>query len=140
MSKAIKKVDGAVTIAHRAVETKFEDFTKEEVLAAKKAIIDIIGVSLAGSTLGVKCHELVNLAKEMGGTEESSIIGYGGKVPAMMAAFANGAVNHALDYDICFDYCGTHPLVCCFPPCVGTDGENREFKRKRTDRRHDHWQ
>ncbi len=130
MSKAIKKVDGAVTIAHRAVETKFEDFIKEEVLAAKKAIIDIIGVSLAGSTLGVKCHELVNLAKEMGGTEESSIIGYGGKVPAMMAAFANGAVNHALDYDICFDYCGTHPLVCCFPPALALMEKTGNLKGK----------
>lgn len=130
MSEKLKKADGAVKIAYRAAETKFEDFRKEEVIAAKKAILDIIGVSLAGSTLGVKCHELVNLAKEMGGAEESSIIGHGGKVPAMMAAFANGAVNHALDYDICFDVCGTHPLVCCFPPALALMEKTGNLKGK----------
>ncbi len=37
--------------------------------------------------------------KEGGGREESTILGFGGKVPAWMAAFANGAMVHCLDYD-----------------------------------------
>jgi len=112
------KTDGAIKLAHRAVETKFEDFTEKEVLAAKKSILDNIGVTLAGTTLGNKCHDLVAFAKENGGREESSIWGYGGKVPAMLAAFANGAVIHSLDYDECYDMSGTHPSASILPALI----------------------
>ncbi|MFC2004488.1 MmgE/PrpD family protein [Chloroflexota bacterium] len=42
---------------------------------------------------------LVNLVKEWGGKEESSIIVYGGKVPAPDAALANCTMARALDFD-----------------------------------------
>jgi 2-methylcitrate dehydratase PrpD len=41
----------------------------------------------------------VELALEAGGKPESSVFAFGGKIPAVMAAFANGAMAHSLDYD-----------------------------------------
>ena len=52
--------------------------------------------------LGINVLEnmmIIDLVKEGGGKEESTIIGFGGKVPSWMAAFANGAMSHPLDYD-----------------------------------------
>lgn len=42
---------------------------------------------------------LVDLVVENGGKPESTIFGFGGKAPAAMAALANGAMSHCLDFD-----------------------------------------
>lgn len=109
------KEDAAVKLARYAVNTTFEDFNEEEIAAAKNSLMDTIGCTLAASTLGFKSPELVKYAKEEGGRPDSRVWGFGGKVTAQLAAFANGALNHALDYDQCFDVSGTHPSVSCIP-------------------------
>ena len=42
---------------------------------------------------------VIEFVKQTGGSAESSVLGFGGRVPAVMAAFANGAMAHCLDYD-----------------------------------------
>ena len=42
---------------------------------------------------------VIDFAKEGGGAPECSVLGFGGRLPAVMAAFANGAMAHCLDYD-----------------------------------------
>ena len=49
------KIDGAIKLAHRAVETRYEDLSEQEILVTKKSILDTLGVIIAGSTLGDKC-------------------------------------------------------------------------------------
>ncbi|ROZ78027.1 MmgE/PrpD family protein [Ramlibacter sp. WS9] len=114
----MEKVDAAVKLAHRAVETRYEDLTQQEVLATKHGILDTFGVLLAGTTLGPKVREIVEFVKESGGREEATILGFGGKVPAMMAAYANGATVHSLDFDDTHDPSTLHPTASCLPAAL----------------------
>jgi len=71
---------------------------------------------LGGSSReGIK--ELVELLAEWGGKPESTILGYGLKVPAPNAAQANATMGHALDYDDLGDG-PTHPSVVIMPACL----------------------
>lgn len=114
----MEKVDAAVKLAHRAVETQYTDLTEEEVLATKHGILDTLGVLMAGTTLGPKIKEIVEFVKESGGKEEATILGFGGKVPAMMAAYANGATVHSLDFDDTHDPSTLHPTASCLPAAL----------------------
>ena len=73
---------------------------------------------LAASTLEPACREMVEPAKESGGAEESTMIGFGGKVPCWMATFANGSMCHAMDYDDFHEAAGTHPTAASLPAAL----------------------
>ena len=65
---------------------------------AKKSILDTLGATLAGSST-VSGGKIVQLVKDWGGKGESSLIAFGGKVPALNAALANGTMARARDID-----------------------------------------
>lgn len=67
--------------------------------AARKSILDTIGVCLAASGMEPAVRGLIEIAREGGGREEASFLAFGGKGPALMAAMANGGLAHCLDYD-----------------------------------------
>ena len=69
------------------------------VAEVKRMVLDALGCALAASTLGDACPETVGLMRGLGGAPESTIIGSAAKVSAPNAAFANGALVHALNYD-----------------------------------------
>ena len=56
-------------------------------------------MALAASGLEPAVRPALELVEETGGRAEASVLGAGDRVPAMMAAFANGALAHGLDYD-----------------------------------------
>jgi len=105
-------------LAKNVVNTKYEALPHEIVETTKKSILDTLGVMLAASTLEPACKEMVELAKENGGTEESTIIAFGGKTSCLLAAFANGALTHDLDYDDVHDEFGLHPTAACLPAAL----------------------
>jgi 2-methylcitrate dehydratase PrpD len=107
-----------VALAKNVVGAKYEMLPREIVETTKKSILDTLGVMLAASTLEPACQEMVELAKESGGVEESTIIAFGGKAPSLMAAFANGSLTHALDYDDVHDEFGLHPTASCLPAAL----------------------
>lgn len=86
-------------IADFVVDTRFEKLSAVAVDGAKKSILDTIGVILAAGGMEPAVRGVVEFAKEGGGRSESSVLGFGGKIPAVMAAFVNGAMAHCLDYD-----------------------------------------
>ena len=96
-------------LAEHAAAVQFEDLSPGAVEATKKSLLDAIGVTLAASGLGEGCKAFADLAAQAGGTPESTIIGFGKKVPAAMAALANGAMAHALDFEDAFDNAPIHP-------------------------------
>src|SRR5438067_11968565 len=65
----------------------------------KHIVLDTLGTTLAASTLGAGCGELVAVVQRGGGAPDSTLLGFGTKVPAPMAALANGGLAHALNYD-----------------------------------------
>jgi len=111
-------MDMDVALAKNVVGAKYEMLPREIVETTKKSILDTLGVMLAASTLEPACQEMVELAKESGGAKESTIIAFGGKAPCLMAAFANGSLTHALDYDDVHDEFGLHPTAACLPAAL----------------------
>ncbi len=90
--------DYTALLSEFASDTEYETLPLNVVELSKMVLLDTIGVMLAATTLEKAVLPVIKLVKEGGGKEESTIIGFGGKVPCWMAAFANGALSHALDY------------------------------------------
>jgi 2-methylcitrate dehydratase PrpD len=70
----------AQEVAEFICTTSFDDFPKEVVEKAKLCLIDSIGVALYGSRFDA-AQIVLSLAKEIGGKEESTILGSTVKVP-----------------------------------------------------------
>ncbi len=94
-----KKEDVVWALARNVVQVGYKDLPRDTIEATKKCILDTLGVIEAASGITPGLKELVELVREGDGKEESTILGFGGRVPAWMAAFANGAMSHCLDYD-----------------------------------------
>ncbi len=92
-------MDAVFELAHNIVKTRYEDLPPDVVEATKRSILDTLGVTVAASTLGQGCKEIVDLVKNSHASGQSSILGYGGRVPSWLAGFANGSMTHQLDYD-----------------------------------------
>jgi 2-methylcitrate dehydratase PrpD len=85
-------------LAGLALNAKANDITPEAYEAAKKMIIDTIGCAIAGyKAEGIP--EVIEQLLDWGGKEESTVMIYGKKLPAPLAAYANSAMSHAFDYD-----------------------------------------
>lgn len=76
---------------------RFEDLPAKAVNETKRILLDTIACGLGGHGVD-KGKMAVTLSRLTGGTAEASIIGTRGKVPASMAAFANGELMNALDW------------------------------------------
>ena len=85
--------------ANHAVATTYDRLPPSAIDIAKKSVVDSLGVILAASGMEPAVRGVIDLVKESGGRPEASILAFGGRVPAMMAALANGAMAHCLDYD-----------------------------------------
>ena len=85
--------------AHHAAGTTYDALPPPAVDAAKKSILDTLGVILAASGTEPAVRGVIDLVRETGGTPESTVLAFGDRVPALMAAFANGAMAHCLDFD-----------------------------------------
>lgn len=91
--------DLCIEFAEAAASASFERLPPDAVEAAKKSVLDALGVIIAGSGTEPAVRDVVELVREGGGRPEASILGFGGRAPAVMAALANGAMAHCLDYD-----------------------------------------
>jgi len=96
---AADRRDLSLHMADFFAAARYEDLPESAVEGAKKSILDTFGVCLAGSGREPAVQALVDFVRESGGKAESSVLGFGGKVPAVMAALANGAMAHSLDFD-----------------------------------------
>lgn len=93
------KLDLCHHFAKFVADTRYEDLPEEAVEGAKKTILDTLGVTLAASGMEPAVRALVELLQQGGGSAESTVLGFGGKLPAISAAFANGSMAHCLDFD-----------------------------------------
>ena len=83
--------------------TDFKDLPGETVTAAKAAILDFIGVAMAGSQ--EESGKIINeMVKENESPPEAAVIGGRFKASCSLAALANGTAGHVLDYDDCLDF------------------------------------
>jgi 2-methylcitrate dehydratase PrpD len=81
---------------------------------AKRAILDTLGVALAG-TVEDTARIVSGSLREAGGREEASVLGHDLRAPAAQAALANVTAAHALDYDDVAVNMRGHPSVPLLP-------------------------
>jgi 2-methylcitrate dehydratase PrpD len=82
-----------------AVDTSFDDLPSSVIDVVKLGNLNIIGTCLGGYQTRIgKLH--VDIAKEFGvAPEQATLIGDGTKVSTPFAAYANGSLGFALDYE-----------------------------------------
>jgi len=112
------RTDAAEIIAGYAASLSFEDIPETVREATRLCILDTIVVMLAGTTQGEPYRQLVAMAVESGGTPESTILGFGNRVSAWMAAFVNSALSRPLHYDDTFDEGVTHASCTVVPAAL----------------------
>ena len=113
--------DVGYTLAANIVSLRYEEIPDTVVEVTKKTILDTLGTIIGGSGAGTGVKEVVDLVKagkRRRCTEESSVIAFNFKTNAWSAAFAMGAMAHALDYDNVHDDAFTHPSSCTVPAAL----------------------
>jgi 2-methylcitrate dehydratase PrpD len=86
------------TIAHWVARTSSTDIPSFTATAAKEIIFDCLGLMLSGSTEPVG-QMIQNFVVLQGGSPDATMLPSGGKTSVANAAFANGTMGMALDYD-----------------------------------------
>jgi 2-methylcitrate dehydratase PrpD len=109
--KAAEKIEAFV------VNTDYHSIPPEALRIAKNALLDCIGVTVAGVREPAS-KILTEHVKNMETKGEAGIIGGGFKATADLAAWVNGSTGHALDYDDTFPNSSGynfHPTVPILP-------------------------
>ncbi len=75
----------------------FDDLPESAIAAARRGVLDYLGVTAGGASETI-ADILKQYAEEMGAVRDCTVIN-GGKTSVTMAAYVNGALSHALDYD-----------------------------------------
>lgn len=85
-------------LARFASATELSTMSAKTLADAKMHILDALGAALAGVATDVAGIAL-DYCRSLGASSEASIWGTGAKASVSTAAFANGLLAHALDYD-----------------------------------------
>jgi 2-methylcitrate dehydratase PrpD len=101
-------------LAEHVTQFPAENLTPATLHAAKRVLLDGIGVMLGASGVSPEIAPFVDYAIA-NGAGGATIIGHDVKVGAAMAAFANGAMGHALDFEDAFDAAPSHPNAALLP-------------------------
>lgn len=106
----------------------FDDLSVEAAAAAKRFLYDSLGCAL-----GAAHHADVQIAKDviltLGGDAHATLIGSGEKVPVTSAAFLNGLMIRAMDYnDIYWKADPTHPSDLISAPLAVAEWQGRSGK------------
>ena len=78
---------------------KYEAIPEEVTKKAKFIIRDGLGNQIAASAISEPARKVIEMVKEWGGKPESTVVGYGFKVPAPMAAMCNAMMGHGVELD-----------------------------------------
>ncbi len=117
-------------LAQFIIETGYEDIPPATRHAAKRAMLDTLGVMMAGSEEPAG-KIITSFVSSIGGKPRAGVVGAGFRTSSPNAALANGTMGHALDYD---DFCRWanegHPSVVLLP-CVLALGEDFGASGKR---------
>jgi 2-methylcitrate dehydratase PrpD len=91
------------------VTTSYAKLPSEAVAAAKRAVLDHVGVTIAGS-LEPAGKKVAHLVKQMGCTPKAAVVGMGFRTSSCEAALINGIAVHTLDYDDVSINSGGYPV------------------------------
>ena len=102
-------------MAEKIGAIRYDDLPREAVDWAKAAILDTVGVTLAGA--GEDCARIVETTLAAGGSHGDCLIfGSDRRTGPLDAALINGTAAHALDFDDVSNSLGGHPSAPILPP------------------------
>ncbi|MFN9774709.1 MAG: MmgE/PrpD family protein [Burkholderiales bacterium] len=104
-------------LAAHAASVRIGSLPDAVVEATRTSILDQCGVILAASGLAAPCAPFVRIARE-GAAGRAAVIGHGLRSTAELAAFANGAMAHALDFEDTHDATLVHPHAAVLPAAL----------------------
>lgn len=105
------------TLATFAASCNWQTIPEAARQAACTSLLDQVGVILAGSSAGGGVPGFVALAREAG-EGPSTVLGCGFRSSTVMAALANGAMAHAVDYEDTHDRTLVHPNAAVVPAAL----------------------
>ncbi|MBW2307103.1 MAG: MmgE/PrpD family protein [Deltaproteobacteria bacterium] len=97
-------------LAAFVAETTADKVPREVFERSKWPVLDGLAVTLAGHNHEVG-RAIVSFVRELGGNPVATVLADGFRTSAPMAAYANGTLSHALDYDDVNVNIGGHPTV-----------------------------
>ncbi|MEE8443603.1 MAG: MmgE/PrpD family protein [Dehalococcoidia bacterium] len=109
------------TLAKWIVSTGYDDIPPAAYEQAKKSILDYLGTAIEGSTTPLG-RIMIDHAREMGGTPQARVVATDIRTNSPSAAFANGAMGHAEDFDD-LGGVGGHPAVTLTPTVLALGEE-----------------
>jgi len=118
------------TLIDHVLAVKYEALPPQAIDMAKHVTLDGLAVMLAGSTepLGVG-RISIEYVKQMGGAPQASVITGGFKTSMQNAAYANGTMAHALDFDNTW-YPLNHPTSPTLPAILALSEHHGTGGRK----------
>ena len=109
-------VDVSARIARHVASTTAESIPDAALEAAKRSLLDAIGVSVAASGLAPECLPFVRLARARARRRRPArCSGSASERRRRRAVFANGALAHALDFEDAHDPSLSHPNAQTVP-------------------------
>ncbi|MFC6718222.1 MmgE/PrpD family protein [Natrialbaceae archaeon GCM10025810] len=103
-------------LAAFVADCSYHDVPDEAIRLVERAILDTVGVTIAGSSTEVAAAALATVAGEEG---ETTVIGRDESLPLGDAVFVNGTAGHALDYDdVALAAMDGHPSVPMVAPLL----------------------
>ena len=104
----------AEALAERIASVTYDALPRDAVHWSKVAILDTVGVTLAGSN--EPCARIVARVTTAGASSGQSLIfGTDRRVAPLDAALINGTAAHAMDFDDCSNTLGGHPSAPILP-------------------------
>ncbi|GIL41609.1 MmgE/PrpD family protein [Roseiterribacter gracilis] len=98
----------SAAIAAHVVQTPAASLSADTLHAAKRALLDGLGVMLAASGTSAEIAPFIAQAKAAG-DGPCAVLGHDMRTSPIFAALANGSMAHALDYEDAFDAAPCHP-------------------------------
>lgn len=92
-------MDETRRLGKRVAELQYSDLPAEVVKAAKQHLLDGLANQIAASAISEQSRIMAHLVAEWGGKPQSTITGYGTKVPAPHAALVNAMLGHGVELD-----------------------------------------
>jgi 2-methylcitrate dehydratase PrpD len=110
------------------VRARDDDLTPETKERAKWVMMDGVATTLVGSAEPAATI-VANLVQDIGGVPVATVLGKGIQTPSVWAAYANGTMTHALDYDDISWTMGGRPTAP-LPPIILALGEQYHLAGK----------
>jgi aconitate decarboxylase len=112
--------------AEKFLALAYRDLPVEAVDMARQVVLDGLGVMIAGASEPLGLGRIsIEYVRAMGGAEQSSVIQGGFKTSMQNAAYANGTMAHALDWDNTW-YPLNHPTSPTLPAILAV-AEDRQL-------------